>query len=151
MSGRILIEAIKRHIQETMPLIEQLTEVNIMSKPCPECREIGEVVLHMVRSAEFYMRGITTNEWEPLDYSLEQYDSSEAIIDLANKVFNRVKVYADMVSLSDLGREVKSFNRPATIAEILLEMIEHNVHHRGQLIVYYRILGISPKEISYIV
>ena len=151
MIPKILIEALKRHLKETLPLIEQLSEVNIMSKPCPECKEVGEVVLHMVRSAEFYMRGITTNQWEPLVYSLEQYDSAEAIIELATEVFKRVDVYADMISSSDLGRRVKPFDQSATIAELLLEMIEHSIHHRGQITVYYRLLGMTPSKIDYII
>lgn len=147
----ILIEAFKRHLKETLPLIEQLTEVNIMSKPCPECKEIGEVILHMVRSTEFYMNGITTNQWESLNYSLDQYDSAEAIIDLATDVFKRLQVYTRMISIGDLGRKVKPFDQSVTIAELLLEMIEHSIHHRGQLTVYYRVLGIKPKTISYII
>lgn len=151
MIHKILIDALKRHLKETMPLIEQLTEVNIMSKPCSECKEIGEIVLHLVRSAEFYMKGITTDKWEPLPYSLEQYDSAEAIIELAIQVFKRVEVYADMISSSDLGRKVKHFETPATVAELILEMIEHSIHHRGQITAYYRLFGIAPRPIAYII
>ena len=97
------------------------------------------------------MRGITTDQWESLPYSLERYDSAESIIELATDVFKRVEVYANMVSSSDLGRKIESFNRPATVAETILEMIEHSIHHRGQLTVYYRLLGIKPTPIPYIV
>ena len=151
MTHQILIHALKRHLRETLPLIEQLTEVNIMSKPCPECKELGEIVLHMVRSVEFYMRGVTTNQWEPLRYSLEQNDSAEAIIGLATDVFKRVEVYADMISSSDLEREIDLFDSPATVADLLLEMIEHSIHHRGQITVYYRLMGVAPQTIPYIV
>ncbi len=151
MAYKILIDALKRHLQETLPLIEQLTELDIMSKPCLECKEIGEIVLHMVRSVEFYMRGITTNQWEPLRYSLEQYDSAEAIIGLATDVFKRTEVYADMISSSDLGMKIDIFDTPATNADLLLEMIEHSIHHRGQITVYYRLMGVAPRTIPYIV
>jgi uncharacterized damage-inducible protein DinB len=134
-----------------MPLIEQLVEVNIMSKPYSEGREIGEVILHLLRSAEYYMRGITTNQWEALPYTLEKYDSAEAIIELATEVFKRVDVYVNMISSSDLGRKIESFNRPATVSELILEMVEHSIHHRGQITVYYRLLGITPRSISYII
>lgn len=134
-----------------MPLIEQLVEVNVMSKPYSDGREIGEVILHLVRSLEYYMKGITTNQWETLPYTLEKYDSAEAIIELATEVFMRVNVYVNMISSSDLGRKIESFNRPATVSELILEMIEHSIHHRGQITVYYRLLGIAPTPISYII
>jgi len=97
MLYRLIIEAVRRHLEETLPLIKQLTEVNVMSRPITGGREIGEVVLHMVRSLEYYMKGITTNQWEALPYSLEMYDSAESIIDLTEKVFEKVKVYTSLV------------------------------------------------------
>jgi uncharacterized damage-inducible protein DinB len=151
MMYKILIAAVRRHIEETLPLIRQLTEVNVLSKPIDEGREIGEVVLHLVRSLEYYMKGITTNQWEPLPYFLETYDSAESIIELAEKVFEQAKVYVSLISTSDLGRKIESFNRPATVAELILEMIEHSIHHRGQITVYYRLLGIEPVTIPYII
>jgi uncharacterized damage-inducible protein DinB len=147
----MLVTAARRHLEETLPLIKQLTEVNVLSKPIDEGREIGEVVLHLVRSLEYYMKGIATSQWEPLPYFLETYDSSESIIELAEKVFKEVEVYVSLISTSDMGRKIESFNRPATVTELILEMIEHSIHHRGQITVYYRLLGIEPVTIPYII
>ncbi len=150
MIYKILIDAIKRHLDETLPLIEQLTEINVMSTPIPDGRKIGEVVLHLVRSLEYYTKGITTNQWDALPYNIETYDSAESIIELAKNVFESVKVYTSLISLSDIGRSINSFNRPATVADLILEMLEHSIHHRGQITAYYRLLGISPVFIPYI-
>jgi uncharacterized damage-inducible protein DinB len=147
----MLVSAVQRHLEETLPLVKQLTEINVMSKPVDGGREIGEVVLHLVRSLEYYMKGITTSQWESLPYYLETYDSAESIIELTEKVFKQVKVYTSLVSTSDLGRKIELFNRPATVAELILEMIEHSIHHRGQITVYYRLLGLTPEVISYII
>ena len=151
MIYKILIDAIKRHLDETLPLIEQLTEINVMSTPIPDGRKIGEVVLHLVRSLEYYTKGITTNQWDALPYNIETYDSAESIIELAKNVFESVKVYTSLISLSDVGRLINSFKRPATVADLILEMLEHSIHHRGQITAYYRLLGISPVSIPYIV
>jgi uncharacterized damage-inducible protein DinB len=151
MMYKMLISAVRRHLEETLPLIKQLTEVNVMSKPIDEGREIGEVILHLIRSLEYYMKGITTSQWEALPYYLETYDSAESIIELSELVFEQVKVYVSLVSTSDLGRKIESFKRPATVAELILEMIEHSIHHRGQITVYYRLLGITPEVIPYII
>lgn len=97
------------------------------------------------------MRGIVESFWEPLPYTLETYTTSEAIIQLAEQVFKRVSEYMYFIRLMNLQETIDSFNRPATIAEIILEMIEHSVHHRGQITVYYRLLGIKPISISYII
>ncbi|MHA3964044.1 MAG: DinB family protein [Candidatus Thorarchaeota archaeon SMTZ1-45] len=151
MVYELLRDAVRRHLDETMPLIEQLRDVDIMSKPISEGREIGEVVLHLIRSLEYYMRGIVESFWEPLPYTLETYNTPEAIIQLAENVFKKVSEYMYFVRLINLKEIFDSFNRSATSAEIILEMLEHSVHHRGQITVYYRLLGIPPKSISYII
>lgn len=151
MLNNFLKDSVERHLDETLPLVHQLTEVDIMSKPVSGVREIGEVVLHMVRSLEYYMRGIVTNQWESLPYSLESYDSAESIIELAEDVFKKVRHYSKIIPEGDLSRIIERFNRPATIAEIFLEMIEHSIHHRGQITVYYRLLGVKPNQIAYII
>ena len=104
-----------------------------------------------MRSLEYYAKGITTNQWEALPYYIETYDSAESIIELAKNVFESVKVYTSLISLSDIGRSINTFKRPATVADLILEMIEHSIHHRGQITAYYRLLGISPVSIPYIV
>ena len=147
----MLVSSVRRHLEETLPLIKQLTDVNVMSRPINGGREIGEVVLHVLRSLEYYMKGITTSQWEALPYNLETYDSAESIIELVEKVFKKIKVYTSLISTSDLGRKIETFNRPATVAELILEMIEHSIHHRGQITVYYRILGVEPVPIPYII
>ncbi len=151
MPYKLLKESVERHLKETLPLIDQLIEVDIMSKPISGVREIGEVVLHLVRSMEYYIQGIVTNQWESLPYTLDKYDSAESIMNLAKDVFKKVKSYSNIISAGDLSRVIKNFNRPATVAELILEMIEHSVHHRGQITVYYRLLGIAPKPICYII
>ena len=151
MLYKLLRDSVRRHLDETLPLIEQIIDINVMDRPVSGGREIGEIVLHLLRSVEYYMKGIVTNQWETLPYSLETYDSPEAIIQLAKDVFDRVRVYTNLLSTNDLGRVIKSFSRPATVGELILEMLEHSIHHRGQITVYYRLLGITPMSISYIV
>jgi len=151
MMYEFLKESVERHLDETIPLIQQLTEVDIMIQPTPGVREIGEVVLHLLRSLEYYMQGIVNNKWESLPYTLETYDSAESIVKLAEDVFVRVREYMNSVPSLDLSRVIDTFNRPATIAEIIHEMVEHSLHHRGQITIYYRLLGIKPSHIPYII
>lgn len=155
MSDFLLYEflnnAVNRHLDETMPLLEQLTEVPIMSKPVSDGREIGEVVLHLLRSLHYYMRGVWEEKWEPLLYNLETYDTAESMIQLAEDVFKKVRSIMSFIRMRNLMTKIDSFSRPATIAEIILEMLEHSIHHRGQITVYYRLIGISPKTINYII
>ena len=151
MMHSLLVDAIERHVNETRPLFDQLDDQILNSRPMDQARPLGEVILHMIRSLEFYARGVASSQWESLRYNLVEYNSAEAVKKLAEEVFARVIDYANQVSPEDLHRVNDSFNRPATLAEILLEMIEHSIHHRGQITVYYRLLNLEPISIPYII
>jgi len=151
MLFEFLQNALYRHLNETLPMISQLTDDVVMSEPYEEGRPLGEIVLHMLRSIEYYLRGVVENNWDPLPYALDEYRTADAIRTLANEVFSRAKQYIADLDSDDFLRKFDSFSRPATAAEILHEMLEHSIHHRGQLTTYYRLLGITPVHIQYIV
>jgi len=127
MPYKILKDSIRRHLDETRPLIEQLLDVDVMSKPIAGGREIGEVVLHMLRSLEYYMKGVVTNQWEPLPYFLETYDSAESIIQLAKDVFDRVKMYTNLLSSRSIAlqRLRRLFSRCLSIVYIIVGRLQY--------------------------
>ena len=148
---KLLTTAAERHFEETKLLIEQLDNQNIISEPVQTGRPLGEIVLHMIRSLEFYSRGLATNHWEPLTYNLTDYGSAQDVSNLYNDVVKKALAHLKQISPVDLNNNLKNFNRSATKAEILLEMLEHSIQHRGQLLVYLRLLDVEPAKIPYIV
>ena len=151
MIYNVLRTAIKRHLDETKLLINQLTNQIVIREPVQPGRPLGEIILHMIRSIEFYLRGLTTNHWEPLPYNITTYRSAQDIKNLYEDVVQKAKNYLENLPPSVLNELLEGFSRPATKAEVLLEMLEHSIHHRGQILVYLRLLGLEPAKIPYIV
>lgn len=151
MDYKFLIKAIDRHFEETDLILNQLTDEVIMREPVKTGRPLGEIVLHMIRSLEYYSQGLASDIWEPLNYTLEKYPTSDSILTLYKEVITRTKSHLLKISPSSLEEMYTEGNRPATRAELLLELLEHSIQHRGQLLVYYRLLRIVPKEVSYII
>jgi len=151
MMRKFLVEAIERHLDETLPFISQLTDELLYSEPISDGRALGEIIFHMLRSIEYYIRGITEGVWEPASYVFDSFTTSESLLTQWQEVYTRAKTRLGLIMLSDLSRVIGSFNRHATVAELLLEMLEHSIHHRGQLTVYLRLLDAEPAKIEYIV
>ena len=151
MIRQFLKTAVNRHLDETKPLIDQINDEDVSKIPIKDGRPLGEVILHMLRSIDFYLIGLAEEEWTPLPYTLEEYNTANEIKKLGEEVFDKARRYVDLLSDSDLEKTESSFNRPATAAEILLEMIEHSIHHRGQITVYFRLLEIDVPKIPYII
>lgn len=151
MSSQIVKNALLRHFEETRLILDQLTDEVINQEPVPNGRPLGEIILHIIRSFEFYSQGLAKNVWKPLNYHLETYSSEKKMKKLFNEVILKSREYLDSIQSVDLNEIVKGFNRETTKIEILLEMLEHSIQHRGQILVYYRLLGIEPAKIPYII
>jgi uncharacterized damage-inducible protein DinB len=148
---KLLTSAAERHFEETKLLIEQIDDQAIISEPVQTGRPLGEIALHMIRSLEFYARGLATDHWEPLSYNLSDYRSTQDLNKLYNVVVKKALTHLKQISPADLNDILENFNRSATKAEVLLEMLEHSIQHRGQLLVYLRLLNLEPAKIPYIV
>lgn len=167
MISEFLKHAILRHLEEIRHFISNLTNGKtvtdlfkdnvvepdqvLFKTPVKDGRSLGQVFLHLIRSLEFYARGVVTNVWEPLSYSLMEYPTTPEIFLLYDSVVSSIISFISNLTDEMLTQTVDKFNRIASKGEILLEMLEHSLHHRGQLSVYFRLLGINPPEISYIV
>jgi len=55
MLFKFLQNALYRHLNETLPMINQLTDGVITSEPYEEGRPLVEIILHMLRSIEYYL------------------------------------------------------------------------------------------------
>ncbi|MCG3215328.1 MAG: DinB family protein [Candidatus Heimdallarchaeota archaeon] len=167
MFENFLKNAICRHLTETRLFISNLAEYSTLEElveenvilpdsivlkiPVKDGRPLGEIILHMIRSIEYYATGIATNKWVTLSYNLAEFSTTQKMLNLFDRVSEKTKKFLDNISEEMLSEQIDEFNRIATKKEILLEMLEHSVHHRGQLSVYFRLLEIDPPSISYII
>ena len=141
----------RRVFQQVQRLVDQLDDDIILKRPVDTIRPLGDIFLHILRSGEVYLTGIVTDIWDPIPYVLEKYGTADTIQSLFREVNARINEYLDKITEDVLAQEVTILNRPATKAELLMELIEHTSHHQGQIMVYYRISGIKPAQINYIV
>jgi len=63
--------AVKRSFYEIGLLANQLTDELVQAIPLNGGRPLGDVFLHILRSAVAYSRGLATDEWKPVNYSLK--------------------------------------------------------------------------------
>ncbi|MHA1215321.1 MAG: DinB family protein [Candidatus Hodarchaeales archaeon] len=151
MLYNFLKKAILRHFIETRTLLVQLSDQTDLNVKIGNGRSLGEIILHMICCIEYHTRGLSQDVLEPLPYSLQEYNTSSSILQLYDEVVERAKTNIEILKSTKLDEVLNRFNRRATKAEILLEMLEHSIQHRGQLLVYYRYIGVDPEKIPYIV
>ncbi|MHA1973677.1 MAG: DinB family protein [Candidatus Hodarchaeales archaeon] len=151
MLYEFLKKAIFRHFIETRILLTQLSEQTDLNVKIGDGRSLGEIILHIIRSIEYYTRGLAEDIWDPLPYSFKDYNKVSSVLGLYDEVVEKAKANIERLKSTTLEQTLDQFNKRATKAEIILEMLEHSVQHRGQILVYYRFIGVKPEKIQYIV
>jgi len=151
MEYELIFRAINRHFNETKLIIDQLTDEALYETPVQSGRSLGDVVMHLIRSIEYYSQGLAKNVWTPLTYDLMKFSTALKVKSLFNDVLNKANNYLIEIDRKNMNESYENGNRPAKRVEVLLEMLEHSIQHRGQILVYYRLLGIEPVKIPYII
>ncbi|HEX7486519.1 MAG TPA: DinB family protein [Vicinamibacterales bacterium] len=148
--------------KNTLIIAEEIPEEKYDFRPTPESRSVREILAHIAVSSQGNYRGhavrkITT--FIGIDYPtmvkerLEQEKQlsmapKAQLIDLLRTDGENWGRYLDTVPEEELA-VIIPFSEPAVPRtksrfEMLLSAKEHEMHHRAQLMVYQRLLGLVP-------
>ena len=104
---------------------------------------VGRIALHIADAEEGWFRLVATqerSEW-PSDYTLENYPSKAAIKALLSEAHAKTMAYLATQTLDDLERVFKSAWGDFSLRFIIWHVLEHEIHHRGELSLILGILG----------
>lgn len=132
--------------KQTVRAIEVAAEDKLDWRPKEGMFTLGELVRHLPQ-AENYIANLAmagSMEERKLDLSgksvsevVEAFEASHA--SLAEEV--------SKLTLDQLNEEIEAFGRTMRRVVLLWGMTEHEIHHRGQLMTYYRLADIEPPKI----
>lgn len=106
-------------------------------------RTFGEMALEMITMAVPMVQGIVSDTWEqnhsrtprPASEVLELWDESTIMLD---QLFPQIRPERFQETATAFGQW------PGRVYDLLLYVIDNEIHHRGQGFVYLRALGINP-------
>jgi uncharacterized damage-inducible protein DinB len=122
--------------RKVLDMAKDLPEAKYTHKPSPETRSFGEVIVHIASGNIFGAkagRGEDVN-WDELDP--KDYKTKAAIVALLEKSI------ADAVTSL---KAVPAENFSKTLFP-WFAVIQHESEHYGQLVAYYREMGLAPPE-----
>ncbi len=146
--------------RNTIAIAEEIPEDEYDFRPAPGCRSVAQVLSHVATTTRRYYQlhavdRITTFEGIDFLALTERWAGEEAkltrrpqILDVLKAEGERWAIFLESLSEDDLGRRVafpQGFAPPSKSRfELLLAVKEHEMHHRGQLMVVQRLLGLVP-------
>lgn len=141
--AQALLEHWQGHRRLTRRVIEAFPEDKLFSFSIGSMRPFGAMALEMISMAEPMVRGIANGEWNrstnrealPKKEVLRLWDEST---DQVNNLWPKIPV-------ARFGETMTAFGQwPGRVYDLLLYVIDNEIHHRGQGYVYLRALGIEP-------
>ncbi|MFL5540907.1 MAG: DinB family protein [Longimicrobiaceae bacterium] len=146
-AAAITPEALLKHWQGhrrlTRRLIEAFPEDQLFTFSIGGMRTFGEMALELLAMAEPMARGVATGDWNtsfereprPKEEILRRWDESTAQID---QLWGQIPPERFQEQMTAFGQY------PGIAHDLLLYVIDNEVHHRGQGYVYLRALGAEP-------
>ncbi len=124
--------------------IDEFEDSELDYRPFPTSWSARQIMLHIAQEedGEFNF-GIaqTLNDFPP-EYPPERYPDRESIKSVLATVHSPVKRYLVGLDQADLGIEIVApWGTRFRLVEMISHMIEHEVHHRGELSLILGMLG----------
>ena len=143
ISAPALLDHWQGHRRLTRRVIEAFPEDKLFTYSVGGMRPFGKLALEFLGMAEPMVRGVVTSEWKGYEASpapskadiLRMWDETTAALD---RLWPQITAERFQESIVAFGQY------PGKVHDLLLYVIDNEIHHRGQGYVYLRSLGIEP-------
>jgi uncharacterized damage-inducible protein DinB len=148
----ILME-LDQEAQTTKRVLDRIPEDKLAWKPHPKSFSLGQLALHIASVPGSVAAAAVPDSMEAPSFSQPEPKSRQEVLDTFSSSLENAKDTLNkmddarimsMWSLTKNGKVLMSVPRIGFIRSILMN---HNYHHRGQLSVYLRMLGVPVPSI----
>jgi uncharacterized damage-inducible protein DinB len=127
-----------------LKLIDLFQEDELHFKPFEGAWSVGEILLHIANAEEGWFRYAVTRELDewPSGHTVENYPTFESIKVLLKEVHAWTETYLSGLNPEDYQRIIKlPWNEQIHLGWIIWHVLEHEIHHRGELSLILGLLG----------
>jgi uncharacterized damage-inducible protein DinB len=157
--GKELAESFRTVRNNTLQIAEEIPEDSYSFKPSPDSRTIGQTLAHiaMVTAFQTYVHENQIDSLSKVNFpeyvqksraKEDSLRSKEEIIAALKAHGDKFAAFLESLPESLLSQPVAMMPGAQPAAKSRLEMLmsakEHEMHHRGQLMVMQRMLGMTP-------
>lgn len=141
------IEAFVRHwgyIHKQTARVLRAVPANKMDfKPKEHMMTLGELTVHIPQAALLFARTALAGTTQKIDLDLSN-SSPEEIAVAYEENFKQLAGEVWELTREQLDEEVQFFDYKLRRIELLQELVNHEIHHRGQLYTYLHLVDVKP-------
>jgi uncharacterized damage-inducible protein DinB len=157
--GKELAESLRTVRRNTIQIAEDIPEGQYGFKATPESRSVGQLLAHIALGYRFQQEVHATERrttlagfdfpalMKRLGEEVEKPRTKAQIVDMLKREGDAWAAWLEALPEGFLAERVQFQGEPPTSKsrfEMLLSTKEHEMHHRGQLMLIERLLGIVP-------
>lgn len=140
----VILEHWERYRSVTLQFLETLTDEELHWRPDAGAYSCGQQLLHIAQTEDYYERGFSRGEWDQrlLGFPRE-LPLKEELRAFFAVVRERMNGYLRALAPADLDRPLPVPHAPPglPLRWWLWFVLEHEIHHKAQLSVYFRQMG----------
>lgn len=129
---------------DLLSVVDEFSNEELSYAPFEGAWPAGRIMLHIADTEDGWFRYVVRRElsgW-PEDYRLQKYPTKDAIKGLLTRVHTQTEAYLATLALSDLERVIETpWDSTLTLEWIIWHVLEHEIHHRGELSLMLGLLG----------
>ena len=131
------------HRRLTRRLIEAYPEDQLFSFSVGGMRPFGLLAQEMLAMTVPMVQGVVTGEWR---YDEDKTPRSKTdLLRLWDEATEQLNTFWPKIRPEQFAEQIVAFGQyPGVTHDLLLYVIDNEIHHRGQAYVYLRALGIEP-------
>lgn len=134
-----LVDHWLRHRNVLVELVDHVKDEDLDFKPWKGSMSLGELVLHIIYWNDTFVSLVKTGQYaEP---AIPNMATSDELRSAVERVTRETTEKFQSLTDKELSAEVAFGPVNTTGSGLLRMMCDHEVHHKGQLLVYLRILG----------
>lgn len=140
-------DALLRHWQGhrnlTRRVIEAFPEDKLFSFSVGGMRPFGDLALEMLAMAAPMAKGVATEEWQ--SYALPESRTKQDLLDRWDASTKDIDQYWAQIPAERFQQRMTAFGQyEGAVPDLMMYVVDNEIHHRGQGYVYLRALGIEP-------
>ena len=129
--------------------LDQLTDEQLDYIPREGMWSLGAATLYIAHAEEAWFHHWMTGKTEgPPEYSSQDYPTVESIKSLLVEVHARTEAYLETLEVVDLDETFETvWGRKGTIRWVFWHVLEHEIHHRGEIYLMLGLLGMEAPDV----
>jgi uncharacterized damage-inducible protein DinB len=128
---------------DLLATIDMFHEDELTFVPFEGSWPVGQIMLHIADCEDNWLYGVAQQQIEPwIFYNLSDYPNRSVIKKLLDRAHCRTAAFLDRLETADLDKKYPTpEGQPYRLGWIIWHVLEHEIHHRGELSLVLGLLG----------